>query len=204
MAASTSRHGARRVAVWQNFDPTAAAGRHPPQPAGREESCDQRGVVTARSRKPLLAIAESSALSKDQILNSIERIYLGASRYGIAPASLVYFDKSVNEITVAEASYLRRCRRPRRRCIRCATADNPRGFRTGISGRPFAGERLDQAGRTPTRAQGYAGRPNVQWRACVRGEIFRRGSPPRLLGVRREEAYEGGLSVRTTLARRSR
>jgi penicillin-binding protein 1A len=45
--------------------------------------------------------------SKDKILELyLNEIYLGLGAYGVAAASLVYFDKSVNELTVAEASYL--------------------------------------------------------------------------------------------------
>lgn len=45
--------------------------------------------------------------SKDRILELyLNEIYLGLGAYGIAAASLVYFDKSVNELTIAEASYL--------------------------------------------------------------------------------------------------
>src|SRR5437868_14063228 len=47
------------------------------------------------------------AYSKDRILELyLNEIYLGLGAYGIAAASLVYFAKSVNELTVAEASYL--------------------------------------------------------------------------------------------------
>ncbi len=49
------------------------------------------------------------AYSKDKILELyLNEIYLGLGAYGVAAASLVYFDKSVNELTVAEASYLAR------------------------------------------------------------------------------------------------
>jgi len=51
---------------------------------------------------------EARAYSKDRILELyLNEIYLGLGAYGPSrPASLVYFDKSVNELTVAEASYL--------------------------------------------------------------------------------------------------
>ena len=53
------------------------------------------------------ALAIERRWSKDQILELyLNEIYLGLGAYGIAAASLVYFDKSVNELTVAEAGYL--------------------------------------------------------------------------------------------------
>src|SRR5207249_4285347 len=36
----------------------------------------------------------------------LNEIYLGVGAYGVAAASLLYFDKSVHELTVAEAAYL--------------------------------------------------------------------------------------------------
>ena len=45
--------------------------------------------------------------SKEQILELyLNEIYLGMGAYGVAAASLLYFDKSVHELTAAEAAYL--------------------------------------------------------------------------------------------------
>src|SRR3989337_2434010 len=45
--------------------------------------------------------------SKEKILELyLNEIYLGLGAYGIAAASLVYFDKSVNELTTPEIAYL--------------------------------------------------------------------------------------------------
>src|SRR6478609_9747981 len=45
--------------------------------------------------------------SKDRILELyLNEIYLGFGAYGVAAASLLYFDKSVNELTIPEAAYL--------------------------------------------------------------------------------------------------
>src|SRR5207248_2282637 len=58
-------------------------------------------------KEALLAMRIERTYSKDRILELyLNEIYLGLGAYGIAAASLVYFDKSVNELTIAEASYL--------------------------------------------------------------------------------------------------
>src|SRR5712672_4502264 len=63
--------------------------------------------VSRKIKEALLAMRIERAYSKDRILELyLNEIYLGLGAYGIAAASLVYFDKSVNELTVAEASYL--------------------------------------------------------------------------------------------------
>ncbi|TMK04045.1 MAG: penicillin-binding protein 1A, partial [Alphaproteobacteria bacterium] len=58
-------------------------------------------------KEALLAMKIERAFSKDKILELyLNEIYLGMGAYGVAAASLLYFDKSVHELTVAEAAYL--------------------------------------------------------------------------------------------------
>jgi penicillin-binding protein 1A len=63
--------------------------------------------MTRKIKEALLALRIERTYSKDKILELyLNQIYLGLGAYGIAAASLVYFDKSVQELTVAEAAYL--------------------------------------------------------------------------------------------------
>ena len=58
-------------------------------------------------KEALLALKIERAYSKEKILELyLNEIYLGVGAYGVAAASLLYFDKSVHELTVAEAAYL--------------------------------------------------------------------------------------------------
>src|SRR6186713_2025945 len=58
-------------------------------------------------KEALLSMKIERAYTKDKILELyLNEIYLGFSAYGIAAASLLYFDKSVHELTVPEAAYL--------------------------------------------------------------------------------------------------
>src|SRR5499425_1875414 len=62
---------------------------------------------TRKVKEALLALKIERTYSKDKILELyLNEIYLGLGAYGIAAASLVYFDKAVNELTVPEAAYL--------------------------------------------------------------------------------------------------
>lgn len=62
---------------------------------------------TRKIKEALLALKIERTYSKDKILELyLNEIYLGLGAYGIASASLTYFDKGVNEITVPEAAYL--------------------------------------------------------------------------------------------------
>src|ERR1044072_4929027 len=58
-------------------------------------------------KEALLALKIERTYSKDKILELyLNEIFLGFSAYGVAAASLLYFDKSVHELTPAEAAYL--------------------------------------------------------------------------------------------------
>src|SRR5260370_9711192 len=62
---------------------------------------------TRKIKEALLALKIERTYTKDKILELyLNEIYLGFSAYGVAAASLLYFDKSVHELTVAEAAYL--------------------------------------------------------------------------------------------------
>jgi penicillin-binding protein 1A len=58
-------------------------------------------------KEALLSLRIEQAYSKDKIFELyLNEIYLGLGSYGIAAAALNYFDKPVNQLTVAEAAYL--------------------------------------------------------------------------------------------------
>ena len=58
-------------------------------------------------KEMILAFRIEQAYSKDRILELyLNEIFFGLGAYGVAGAALTYFDKSVNELTVAEAAYL--------------------------------------------------------------------------------------------------
>src|ERR1041385_7605670 len=58
-------------------------------------------------KEALLALKIERTYSKDKILELyLNEIYLGLGAYGVAAASLLYFDKSVHELSIAEAAYL--------------------------------------------------------------------------------------------------
>jgi penicillin-binding protein 1A len=58
-------------------------------------------------KEALLAFRIERAFSKDQILELyLNEIYLGVGSYGVAAAALNYFDKSLDELTTAEAAFL--------------------------------------------------------------------------------------------------
>ncbi|HEX9214750.1 MAG TPA: penicillin-binding protein 1A [Bradyrhizobium sp.] len=152
-------------------------------------------------KEALLAMRIEKTYSKDKILELyLNEIYLGLGAYGIAAASLVYFDKSVNELTVAEAAYLAALPKMP------ATLHPVRNRDRAIERRNYVIDRLQengwikQADAEKARKEPLAvtSRSNAAHTFAgeyfaeeVRRDIFERYGEKKL--------YEGGLSVRTTL-----
>ena len=63
--------------------------------------------ISRKIKEALLARRMEQAFSKDHILELyLNEIYLGIGSYGVASAALNYFDKSMDELTLAEAAFL--------------------------------------------------------------------------------------------------
>ncbi|MGZ8300369.1 MAG: penicillin-binding protein 1A, partial [Rhodoplanes sp.] len=152
-------------------------------------------------KEALLSLKIERTYSKDHILELyLNEIYLGFSAYGVAAASLLYFDKSVHELSVAEAAYLAALPKapsqlhPFRQRDRAVERRNyvidrmvETGYITAAEGETAKKEPLNVTPR-PTGAQIFAGEYFAEE---VRREILDKYGEKRL--------YEGGLSVRTTL-----
>ncbi len=64
-------------------------------------------TIGRKVKEAILSFRIEQAYSKDRILELyLNEIFFGLNSYGIAGAALTYFNKSVNELTVAEAAYL--------------------------------------------------------------------------------------------------
>jgi len=63
--------------------------------------------IARKVREIILAMRLEDSLSKDRILELyLNEIFLGNRSYGVAAAALNYFNKSLDELTLAEAAYL--------------------------------------------------------------------------------------------------
>ncbi|ABE62638.1 Penicillin-binding protein 1A [Nitrobacter hamburgensis X14] len=156
---------------------------------------------TRKIKEALLAMRIERAYSKDKILELyLNEIYLGLGAYGIAAASLVYFDKSVNELTVAEAAYLAALPKAP------STLHPVKNHDRAVERRDYVIDRLlengwikqadaDKARKAPlivtSRANGAHTFAGEYFAEEVRRDLFERYGEKKL--------YEGGLSVRTTL-----
>src|SRR6266567_4422305 len=152
-------------------------------------------------KEALLAMRIERAYSKDRILELyLNEIYLGLGAYGIAAASLVYFDKSVNELTVAEAAYLAALPKMPATLHPVRNRDRAIERRNYVIDRLLENGWIKQADAEKARKEplAVASRSNAAHTFAgeyfaeeVRRELFERYGEKKL--------YEGGLSVRTTL-----
>jgi penicillin-binding protein 1A len=152
-------------------------------------------------KEALLALRIERTYSKDKILELyLNEIYLGLGAYGIAAASLIYFDKSVHELNLQEAAYLAAL-------PKAPTSLNPYRQRDrAVERRNYVLDRMVEnayvsvadADAAKTAPLNIIARPSgahifaaEYFAEEVRREIYERYGEKKL--------YEGGLSVRTTL-----
>jgi penicillin-binding protein 1A len=63
--------------------------------------------IERKAKEAILALRIENTFSKDHILELyLNEIYLGFGSYGVAAAAMNYFNKSLDQLTVAEAAYL--------------------------------------------------------------------------------------------------
>lgn len=63
--------------------------------------------ISRKVKEAVLSFIISNKLSKDHILELyLNQAYLGRRAYGVAAASLAYFDKSIDALTLAEAAFI--------------------------------------------------------------------------------------------------
>jgi penicillin-binding protein 1A len=157
---------------------------------------------TRKIKEALLALKIERTYTKDKILELyLNEIYLGFGAYGVAAAALLYFDKPVNELTLAEAAYLAALPKapttlhPFRQRERATERRNyvidrmiENGYVTAQAGEKARKEPLAVAQRRGIGSHIIAADFFTE---DVRREIYEKYGEKGL--------YEGGLSVRTTL-----
>jgi penicillin-binding protein 1A len=157
--------------------------------------------IERKIKEAILAFRMEKALSKERILELyLNEIYLGLSSYGVAAASLNYFNKPLDSLTLGEAAYL------------AALPKGPNNYHpirrpeAAKARRDWVLNRMVEERFVPPNEAIAASREQLR--------VFRRDdeeivhAPHFSEEVRRQlyrqygerGLYEGGLSVRTTLA----
>jgi penicillin-binding protein 1A len=153
-----------------------------------------------KAKEAILAFRIEKTFSKDKILELyLNEIYLGSGAYGVAAAALIYFDKSLYDLTLPEAAYLAALPKAPSNYHPVRHLDRAKARRDWVI------ERLQEDGViTVQQARAAIAAPLV---ALTRPESELARADWFAEEVRRELAqkfgdkglYEGGLSVRTTM-----
>jgi len=151
-------------------------------------------------REAILAYRMERTFNKDRILELyLNEIYLGFGSYGVAAASLGYFGKSLDQLTLAESAYL------------AALPKGPNNYNpfrahaAAVERRNWVLDRMAEDGAI-SEAEALAAKESPllvrdgSGKATTEADYFAEEVRRQVVGLFGDQAlYEGGLSVRTTL-----
>ncbi|MDJ0951264.1 MAG: penicillin-binding protein 1A [Alphaproteobacteria bacterium] len=156
--------------------------------------------IERKVKEAILAFRIEKAYDKSKILELyLNEIYLGFGSYGVASAALEYFNKSLSELTVAEAAYLAALPKAP------ANYHPVRRTEAAISRRNWVIGRMQEDGAIAPEVAAEARSQPIEVADRAETEFVRAGFFSE--DVRREllerygesGLYSGGLTVRTTL-----
>ena len=151
-------------------------------------------------KEAMLAYRIEQAFSKNEILELyLNQIYLGVGSYGVAAAALNYFNKSLDDLTTAEAAFLAGLPKAPSIYHPVRAPDEAKGRRDWVIGRLLDLKIIDQQEAEIAWAEPLvmSRRDNTE---LVRADYFTESVRRRLIADHGESSlYEGGLSIRTTI-----
>ncbi|WP_142849720.1 penicillin-binding protein 1A [Telmatospirillum sp. J64-1] len=152
-------------------------------------------------KEALLAFRIERAFSKDHILELyLNEIYLGFGSYGVAAAAMNYFNKSLDELTIAETAFLAALPKAPNNYNPLRNPQAAVERRNWVIGRMFDDGHITRAEAEAAMREPLALRRRAETEVVREGDYFAED-------IRRELAarfgervlYEGGLSVRSTM-----
>ena len=157
--------------------------------------------IERKIREALISFRIEAAYSKDRILELyLNEIYLGLGNYGVAAAALNYFNKSVNELTLAEAAYLAALPKGPNNYHPFQHRDKAIERRNYVIDRMEADGVVTAADAQKAKAEPLGVNPRVlSPNTYVAGYFAEEVRRVLLEKYTEKNLYEGGMSVRTTL-----
>ncbi len=157
--------------------------------------------IKRKIKEVLLALRIEQAFTKDQILELyLNQIYLGLGSYGVAAAALNYFDKSLDELSTAEAAYLAGLPKAPSWYHPIRQPDAAKGRRDWVIGRMEALGAISAEEAREAIAEPLAMRRRAPTEVAV-ADYFTEEVRRNLVDQRGEAfLYEGGLAIQTTLS----
>lgn len=184
----------------------AASGRRPvgastiTQQVAKNFLLTNEVSIDRKIKEAILAFRIEQAFTKDTILELyLNEIYLGFGSYGVAAAALNYFNKSLDELTIAEAAFLAALPKAPNNYNPVHKHGAAVARRDWVIGRMADDERITEEEAVAAKAE-----PLVVHRRdateVVKAEYFAEETRRELARLYGDAGlYAGGLSVRTTL-----
>ena len=156
--------------------------------------------VDRKIKEAILSLRIEKAYSKDRILELyLNEIYFGNRSYGIASAALNYFDKSLDELTLAESAYLAAVPKGPANYHPVRHKNRAIDRRNYVLGRMLANGYINQQEHDDASVEDLVMVPKSN-HAEFKAEYFAEEVRRRVKYLYGDKAlYEGGLSVRTSL-----
>ena len=156
--------------------------------------------IERKVKEAILAFRIEQAFGKDEILELyLNEIYLGFGSYGVAAAALNYFNKSLDELTIAEAAYLAALPKAPNNYHPIRKPDAAIARRNWVIGRMVEDGRITETDAAENLELPLEIRSRDDTEQ-VTAEHFAEEVRRELIRLYGEDGlYKGGLSVRTTL-----
>ena len=157
--------------------------------------------IDRKIKEALLSMRIEAAYSKDRILELyLNEIYLGLSAYGVAGASLTYFNKSVHEVELHQAAYLAALPKAPSNYHPYRDTEKALERRNWVLDRMMENGYITREEANEAKAKGLDVNPRRGSSYLASSEYFSEEVRREVVDRYGEDAlYEGGLSIRTTL-----
>ena len=158
-------------------------------------------TIDRKVKEAILAFRIEQAYSKDRILELyLNEIFFGLNSYGIASASLTYFNKPVTELTIAEAAYLAALPKAPSNYNPFRNRDAALERRNWVVDRMVENGYVTQEDGDTAKKSDLGVNPKKSNSYLFASEYFASEVRRQIIEKYGEEAlFEGGLSVRTSL-----
>ncbi|MEF2545695.1 penicillin-binding protein 1A [Aurantimonas sp. E1-2-R+4] len=158
-------------------------------------------TLDRKVKEAILSLRIEQAYSKDKIFELyLNEIYLGLGSYGIAAASLAYFDKPVSELTIEESAYLAALPKAPENYNPFRDEDKALERRNWVIDQMATNQIITDAEAAEAQQKPLGVNPRTSDTYLAAAEYFTEDVRREIIqryGV--DALYEGGLSVRTTL-----
>ncbi|MGE4350968.1 MAG: penicillin-binding protein 1A, partial [Bdellovibrionales bacterium] len=157
--------------------------------------------ISRKVREIILAGRLETTLTKDRILEIyLNEIFLGNRSYGVAAAALNYFNKSLDELTIAEAAYLAALPKAPNNYHPVRDHDAALARRNWVISRMVEDGRITKDEADSATQEPLLTRSRDEAEIVQGGDYFTEEVRRQLVGqFGKKEVLEGGLAVKTSL-----